>query len=213
MISQACQRSIVVISVTTALLMLVLVLVHSLTREIIDSNTLSSKKEKLLELIPKRYRTGDIHIESLSVPKAHWTSLGLENSINYHVVNNFGIPVAVIIPAIGKGYSGNIKILVSIDMRGSIIFVRVTSHQETPGLGDQIEITKSQWISQFSGRSLSNTTEADWGVISDGGAFDSFTGATITPRTVVRQVFAALNFGYTILNRGHDSLKKVEGMN
>ena len=98
----------------------------------------------------------------------------------------------------------------ALDMAGNIIEVRVTSHKETPGLGDKIEITKSPWISQFSGRSLSNTTDVEWGLIPDGGAFDSFTGATITPRAVVRQVFATLNFSKTILDRGYDSLKKME---
>ena len=201
------------VSVSAILFMLVLGFVHSLTKEIISSNILSSKKEKLLKLIPRSYYDGDVFIESLSVPETHLRSLGLNNGSDYHVVKNNGIPVALIIPAIGEGYSGDIKILVSIDMAGNIIEVRVTSHKETPGLGDKIEITKSPWISQFSGRSLSNTTDVEWGLIPDGGTFDSFTGATITLRAVVRQVFATLNFSDVILNKGYDSLKKVEGIN
>ena len=213
MTSKANLRRIVLVSVSAILFMLVLGFVHSLTKEIISSNILSSKKEKLLKLIPKSYYNGDVFIKSLSVPETHLRSLGLDNGSNYHVVKNNGIPVALIIPAVGEGYSGDIKILVSIDMVGNIIEVRVTSHKETLGLGDKIEITKSPWISQFSGRSLSNTSDVEWGLIPDGGTFDSFTGATITPRAVVRQVFATLNFSKTILDRGYDSLKKMEGIN
>ena len=213
MTSKTNLRRIMLISVSTILFMLILCFVHSFTKEIISSNILLSKKEKLLKLIPKSYYNGDVFVESLSVPETHLRSLGLDNGSDYHVVKNNGIPVALIIPAVGEGYSGDIKILVSIDMAGNIIEVRVTSHQETPGLGDKIEITKSPWISQFSGRSLSNTTDVEWGLIPDGGAFDSFTGATITPRSVVRQVFATLNFSKTILDRGYDSLKKMEGIN
>ena len=213
MTSKANLRRIVLVSVSAILFMLVLGFVHSLTKEIISSNILSSKKEKLLKLIPKSYYNGDVFIKSLSVPETHLRSLGLDNGSDYHVVKNNGIPVALIIPAVGEGYSGDIKILVSIDMAGNIIEVRVTSHKETLGLGDKIEITKSPWISQFSGRSLSNTTDVEWGLIPDGGTFDSFTGATITPRAVVRQVFATLNFSKTILDRGYDSIKKMEGIN
>ena len=208
MTSKTNLRRIMLISVSTILFMLVLCFVHSFTKEIISSNILLSKKEKLLKLIPKSYYNGDVFVESLSVPETHLRSLGLNNGSDYHVVTNNSIPVAFIIPAVAEGYSGDIKILVSIDMAGNIIEVRVTSHQETPGLGDKIEITKSHWISQFSGRSLSNTTDVEWGLVPDGGAFDSFTGATITPRTVVRQVFATLNFSKTILDRGYDSPKK-----
>ena len=208
MTSKTNLRRIMLISVSTILFMLVLCFVHSFTKEIISSNILLSKKEKLLKLIPKSYYNGDVFVESLSVPETHLRSLGLNNGSDYHVVTNNSIPVAFIIPAVGEGYSGDIKILVSIDMAGNIIEVRVTSHQETPGLGDKIEITRSPWISQFSGRSLSNTTDVEWALIPDGGAFDSFTGATITPRAVVRQVFATLNFSKTILDRGYDSPKK-----
>ena len=213
MTSKASLRRIMFISVPAILLMLVLGFVHSSTKEIISSNIISSKKEKLLKLIPKGYHNEDVFIESLSVPETHLRSLGLNNGSDYYVVKNYGIPVAVIIPAVGEGYSGDINILVSINMAGNIIDVRVTSHQETPGLGDKIEITKSHWISQFSGRSLSNTTDVEWGLVPDGGAFDSFTGATITLRAVVRQVFATLNFSDVILNKGNDSLKKMEVIN
>tara|TARA_E500000178_G_scaffold310740_1_gene326127 strand:- start:42442 stop:43086 length:645 start_codon:yes stop_codon:yes gene_type:complete len=213
MINQGNQQSFIVISLTAVLSMLVIAFVNSLTQGTISSNKFSSEKEELLKLIPKSYHNGEIEIESLMVPRAHWASLGLTSEGSYHIIESYGNPVAKIIPAIGKGYSGDIKILVSVDMSGSVIDVRVTSHSETPGLGDQIDVTKSQWISRFSGYSLSNTIEADWNVTSNGGAFDTFTGATITPQTVVRQVFAALTFENTLSNIGQDSLKNLEESN
>ncbi len=102
-------------------------------------------------------------------------------------------PTAVIISARATdGYAGDIDLLVGILIDGSISGVRVLQHQETPGLGDDIETRKSNWILDFNGTSL--TTPARWAVKRDGGSFDQFTGATITPRAVVKAVNRALLF-------------------
>lgn len=104
-----------------------------------------------------------------------------------------GEVVAVILdPVVANGYSGPIRLLVSVLADGTLGGVRVLSHRETPGLGDRIELTRSDWILGFSGRSLGNPPAEDWEVRRDGGAFDQFTGATITPRAVVRAVRGAL---------------------
>jgi len=91
-----------------------------------------------------------------------------------------------------KGYSGEIKMLVGVNMNGSLAGVRVVSHKETPGLGDAIEINRHDWILGFNGKSLENPNERDWKVKRDGGVFDQFTGATITPRAVVQAVHLCL---------------------
>jgi len=72
--------------------------------------------------------------------------------------------------------------------------VRVIQHAETPGLGDKIEARKTDWIKRFTGLSLGNRTEAQWKVKKDGGEFDQFSGATITPRAVVRAVHKGLAY-------------------
>jgi len=95
---------------------------------------------------------------------------------------------------IGQGYAGEIKLLIGLKPDGSLIGVRVLAHAETPGLGDRIEIEKDRWITSFNGRSLDNTTAGAWRVKKDGGEFDQFSGATITPRAVVRTVHEALQF-------------------
>lgn len=94
----------------------------------------------------------------------------------------------------GGGYSGPIGLMLGVDPDGSVLGVRVVAHAETPGLGDKIETSKSGWILAFAGRSLDNTADDRWKVRKDGGDFDQFAGATITPRAVVRGVAEALRF-------------------
>jgi len=106
-----------------------------------------------------------------------------------------GEPVAVILRfAAVDGYNGHIGLLVGIEADGRVAGVRVTSHRETPGLGDAIEIEKSSWVLGFDGKSLGAPPESRWTVRRDGGAFDQFTGATITPRAVTRAVQLALAY-------------------
>lgn len=100
-----------------------------------------------------------------------------------------GQPVALLMNFVAPdGYNGDIGLLAGIDTTGTILGVRVVSHRETPGLGDPIEIEKSDWIVGFTNRSLLNTKTGDWAVKMDGGEFDQFTGATISPRAVVKAV-------------------------
>jgi electron transport complex protein RnfG len=102
---------------------------------------------------------------------------------------------AIILEAIAHdGYSGDIKLLIAIRADGSISGVRVLAHKETPGLGDYIDITHSNWINQFNNESLSKTPAQQWQVKKDGGQFDYMAGATITPRAVVKAIFKASQY-------------------
>jgi len=104
------------------------------------------------------------------------------------------LPVAAIYDTVTmSGYSGAIRLLVGIDTNGRITGVRVLEHRETPGLGDAIDIKKSDWITNFNARSLKTPNPTQWQVKKDGGEFDQFTGATITPRAVVNAVFNTLD--------------------
>ncbi|PWC12764.1 electron transport complex subunit RsxG [Brenneria roseae subsp. americana] len=103
-----------------------------------------------------------------------------------------GNPSGVVMFGGEKGYSGIISLLIGIDANGELTGVRVISHTETPGLGDKIELSHGNWILGFNGKSLQNTTEKQWHVKKDGGDFDAFTGATITPRAVVKGVHQTL---------------------
>jgi electron transport complex protein RnfG len=103
--------------------------------------------------------------------------------------------VAAIIPATARdGYSGDIELIVGVNADGTVAGVRVLSHKETPGLGDAVDLKKSNWILGFDGRSLSDPEPARWAVKKDKGVFDSFTGATITPRAVVSTTRRVLEY-------------------
>lgn len=102
-------------------------------------------------------------------------------------------PVAVMMLVTAPdGYNGDIRLLAGIDAGGTVLGVRVVSHRETPGLGDPIEVEKSDWILGFANKSLRNPETGGWAVKRDGGQFDQFTGATISPRAVVRTIHNTL---------------------
>jgi electron transport complex protein RnfG len=92
------------------------------------------------------------------------------------------------------GYNGNIKLVVGIDTIGKVTGVRILGHNETPGLGDKVEYRKSNWLDDFVDQTLTDENSHTWAVTKDGGDFDSFTGATITPRAVVNSVKDILTF-------------------
>jgi electron transport complex protein RnfG len=115
--------------------------------------------------------------------------LGVDEALPVHRARLAGEPAALLVTAVAPdGYAGAIRLLVAIDANGRLLGVRVLSHRETPGLGDAIEERRSRWIRIFDGRSLSDPPAARWQVRKDGGDFDQFTGATVTPRAIVAAV-------------------------
>ena len=98
----------------------------------------------------------------------------------------------VVFKVTGHGYAGPIVALLGLDPQGQILGVRVLKHAETPGLGDKIEPTKGDWIHRFAGKALGAPPPERWGVKKDGGDFDQFSGATITPRGVVKAIKGGL---------------------
>jgi electron transport complex protein RnfG len=121
--------------------------------------------------------------------------LGSRLPIKIYRARKHGKPVAAVLNVIAPdGYSGPIHLLVGINYDGLMNGVRVVKHKETPGLGDAIEERRSDWIRSFDNRSLDNPASAAWKVKRDGGEFDQLTGATITPRAVVKAVHKALLF-------------------
>ena len=119
--------------------------------------------------------------------------LGTAESSEAYLAYRNDEPVAAVLSAIApNGYSGPIDLLVGIYYDGSLAGVRVVKHRETPGLGDAVESQRSDWILGFNGKSLQDPASEQWKVKRDGGEFDQFTGATITPRAVVKAVHSAL---------------------
>jgi electron transport complex protein RnfG len=105
-----------------------------------------------------------------------------------------GVPTAAVFRMAERGYAGDIVVLMGVDTTGRLLGVRVVKHAETPGLGDKIEIAKAKWVLDFDGKSLGNPSAEKWAVKKDGGDFDQFAGATITPRAVVKAVKRGLEF-------------------
>ena len=93
-----------------------------------------------------------------------------------------------------EGYSGTIQLLIALDQDQRIVGLRAIDHKETPGLGDKIDTRKTDWILSFNGLSYGDLSPNDWAIDKDGGRFDSFTGATITPRAVVNALRDTLSY-------------------
>jgi len=122
--------------------------------------------------------------------------LGSEGPVDVFVPVDGTTPLAVIFASVAPdGYNAPINLLIGISVAtGEVTGVRAVFHRETPGLGDQMDIAKSDWILQFDGRSLSNPDITGWAVTQDEGMFDSITGATVTARAVVRAVHDTLRY-------------------
>ncbi len=163
------------------------------TKPQIAENERQALLDNLYTLVPKARLDNDIFNDTTQVQAPQM--LGTTAPITVYRARKAGQPVAAVFTAIAPdGYSGNIRILVGVNADGTLAGVRVLSHKETPGLGDPIEVEKSDWILGFDGLSLTNPSEEQWKVKKDGGVFDQFTGATITPRAVVGAVHRALTF-------------------
>ncbi len=165
------------------------------TRDRITAAEREAAQRALLEIVPLERHTNDLLVDTVTIDKKYWEPLGLKNGGVVNIARDDQQPVAAIIPVIAPdGYSGDIKLIVGINADGSIAGVRVLSHNETPGLGDKLDLKKSQWILGFNGKSLTKPSVDGWAVKKDGGEFDQFTGATITPRAVVNSVKRTLQY-------------------
>ncbi|HIC45193.1 MAG TPA: electron transport complex subunit RsxG [Methylophaga aminisulfidivorans] len=163
------------------------------TRQQIKENERQALLDAINTLIPHEQYDNAILQDTLALPKTE--ELGTEETTQVYRARKQNQPVAVVLTVVApNGYSGRIKMLVGIYNDGTLAGVRVINHKETPGLGDKIDASRSNWIKQFEGLSLENPSSAKWKVKKDGGAFDQFTGATITPRAVVRAVKASLEY-------------------
>ena len=155
----------------------------------------------LTELLPPDSYDNDLLHDTTTVTAPGL--LGTDKPVTLYRARRQGKPVAVLFETTAPdGYSGPIRLLIGIRADGHLLGVRVLEHRETPGLGDKIEKAKSDWVDSFTGRHLTTANESQWAVKKDGGMFDQFTGATITPRAVVKAVKKALIF----FNRNRDRL-------
>lgn len=166
--------------------------VHALTRERITAAEHRREMATLAMLLPVEGYDNDPIADAVTVAAPEW--LGTTAPLTVRRARMGGAPAALVLPVVAHGYAGPIRLLVGVSASGEVLGARVAAHQETPGLGDWIEAERSDWIHGFRGRSLQDPTLAGWRVRKDGGVFDQFAGATVTPRAVVTALARALQY-------------------
>ncbi|MBD9360723.1 electron transport complex subunit RsxG [Methylomonas fluvii] len=163
------------------------------TRGVIELRLQEDLQANLEQVVPAELYDNNLLKDSVLLPSAD-ANLGAEQTEVY-LAKKAGLVNAVCFKFVAPdGYAGPISLVMGIDSKGEILGVRVIAHVETPGLGDKIEVTKSKWVLSFNGKSLDNLTVEQWAVKKDGGVFDQFSGATITPRKVVQAIKRGLEF-------------------
>ncbi len=164
---------------------------HILTKADIHRNEQLTLLRKLNNIIPASQYDNDLLTDTVSI--AADQLLGINKREIIYRARKQKRDVAVVLPIIAPdGYNGPIEMLVGIYKTGKIAGVRIIEQRETPGLGDQAQIKHSKWILGFNQKSLHQPDAKHWKVKRDGGVFDQFTGATITPRAIVKAVHHAL---------------------
>ena len=163
-----------------------LALAARMTEADIKAAEAADLKQSLTQVLPGEYEN-DLLKDTVTLP-------GKEGDVLVYRARRGGKVEAVVYRMIGHGYAGAMVCVMGVSREGKILGVRVIKHAETPGLGDKIEPAKSDWINSFEGKWLGEPSAAKWAVKKDGGVFDQFAGATITPRGVVKAVKQGLEF-------------------
>ena len=168
-------------------------LVHEATRDEIAAAAQQRRLARFREVLAGTRFDNDLLTDFVEARSADL--LGTSEPVRAYRARRGGRVVAVVLePVAPDGYAGAIRLLVAIAPDGTVLGVRVAEHRETPGLGDAIEARKSGWIERFAGRSHRDPAPGRWKVRKDGGDFDQFTGATVTPRAVVGAVSNTLTW-------------------
>lgn len=158
-----------------------------LTREPIRLTEQQNLHGDLSELLTPGSFNNDPALDTIYLSSPALGSVGPK--VIYRARDNDTPTGAVITCIAPDGYNGDIGLLVGLSYNGNIVGVRVTHHNETPGLGDDIETRKSDWIYSFDNLIVGDIKPEEWNVKKEGGRFDQFTGATITPRAIVSSVY------------------------
>lgn len=166
-----------------------LTLASTATREPIAAAEALDTQMTLAQVLPPGSADNDLLADVLELPGP---VAGSTRKI--HVARKADIVTGAVFNVSERGYAGEIRLLMAVDPAGKVLGVRVLKHTETPGLGDKIEIARNPWITGFDGRSLGDPPPGKWAVKKDGGVYDSFAGATITPRAVVKAVKGGLDY-------------------
>lgn len=180
--------------------------VYWLTKARIDAETMAQQRALLLEVVPQSHFDNDLlaTCKRVNLPNAPFLN-------RIYIAKQAEKTTAYAIQSTAPdGYSGDIVLLSGIQPDGTVLGVRTLQHKETPGLGDKIETRISDWILSFTNRQFSLENEVQWAVKKDGGQFDQFTGATITPRAVVNNIHATAKWVITELEQNPQQIEQWE---
>lgn len=167
-------------------------LTHIFTKPTIAHQEQKQLMNTLNQVIDAKHYNNELYLDCTEVTASELNQKGLSK---IYRASFDGKPVALLISSVAPdGYSGDIEILSAVFIDGTVSGVRVLKHKETPGLGDKVELSRSNWITSFNGLKVVDDNDTNWQVKKDGGQFDQFTGATITPRAVVKAVKQASLF-------------------
>jgi len=192
MLGQSISRNSLLLALFAVVTTLLISGTYLQTRDRIALSQRQAEERALLEIVPAKRHDNSMLDDTLPIRAG---TLGLRQDKVIYLARQEGETVAAIIPATASdGYSGDIDLIIGVNRDGSVAGVRVLSHKETPGLGDKVDLKKSDWILDFNGRSLQDPEPAGWAVTKDKGIFDQFTGATITPRAVVGTTLKVLQY-------------------
>lgn len=165
------------------------------TRDDIAQRHAEDLRASLSQVLPASYHDNDLLADTLTVDNHDQHDQHDQQAPRViYIARQAGKVAAVAFETSGQGYAGEVASIMAVDKDGNILGVRVLRHAETPGLGDKIEVARSNWVRAFDGHNLENPDSSGWKVKKDGGIFDQFTGATITPRAVVKSVYEGLQF-------------------
>jgi len=176
-----------VLAVVAAICTALVAVTHRLTAPRIAENEKAHLEQSLRPALANVFYDNDLSESTLVLPPPHGLP-GNEAAIVYRLFSEKQPAAAVFVVSARDGYAGPIRLLVAVEYSGKLTGVQVLEHNETPGLGDMIEASRSDWLKQFENASLEEPPRDRWAIRRDGGAFDQLTGASITPRAVVRAV-------------------------
>jgi electron transport complex protein RnfG len=184
-------KSGVTLAIIAAICTSLVALTWQLTADRIEANKKAWLERSLQPALAGLFFDSAVSESMIVVPPPHELP-GSEAAIIYRVYAAEEPVAALFVVSARDGYAGPIRILLGIAMDGAITGVRVLEHRETPGLGDKIELLKSDWVLQFDGRSLRDPEAGKWAIRADNGDFDQLTGASVTPRAVTKAIKATL---------------------
>lgn len=178
-------RSGLTLAVIAAVCALLVAATHQLTAERIAANERQRLEQSLQPALAGVAYDNDLLSSRVTLPPPH--GLPGPGAVSIYRAYAGGKPAAALFVVTAlDGYAGPIRLLLGIRADGTVSGLRILEHRETPGLGDRIESERTDWSLQFPGRSLGNPPVDDWAIRVDGGDFDQLTGASITPRAVIK---------------------------